>query len=144
MKSISLLFIVCIVLSSCDDPVSSKDKPIPEAKTNPFVGTWVELFDTTADSKFSKEDKISYWYRGEMTGWIVPNTISFSNDSVMDSDGKYWYDSIKITITALNQHEAIEYDTTHLYYIFKSDSLYTNIDPSLFDSIYFPPYVKVE
>jgi hypothetical protein len=135
---LSLLFIV-----SCENPSSNPSVENPE--NNKFVGKWVELFDATADDKHTKEQKMSYWYKGDLTGWIIPDTMNIQNDSVCDTYAKYWYDSTMIHMTDLIQYESIQYDTNHLFYSFPTDdSMYIYVDPDVFDTGYIPVYIRLE
>lgn len=156
MNKTLALFVMTLLFVSCnEDPVSTNNHDQP-VKANPFVGKWVELFDTTADAKFTKEQKLAYWYLGDFTGWIIPDTMTFINDSVVDiitffkdsvlhGNLHYWYDSTNFHITDLVQYDGIKYDTVTSFYKFPSkDSFYISLDSAIFERRYIPPYVKIK
>ncbi len=61
-KSLVLVAVTLLFVSCNEDPVSTNNH---NSTANPFIGKWVELFDTTADAKFTKEQKLAYWYLGD-------------------------------------------------------------------------------
>jgi hypothetical protein len=144
-KKIVLLFFV-FIMWSCDNnsnPTGVSEKPV--VKTNKFIGKWIEVFDTLADAKYTKQQKIDYWYQGDFSGWISSDTMEFNNDSVWRTDSKYWFDSSFIYTTDLIHYEGIKYDTLQLFYRFHGgDSLYTSPEDLDTISYYIPVYVRAK
>lgn len=144
MKNKLLFLTTIFVIVACENnPVVPENES--DNISNPFIGKWAEVFDTTADERFSKEEKIDYWYGGDLSGWKTPDTFEINDDSIYNKYVRYWYDSLFFYTSDLNDNESIKNDTIITYYkIVGNDSLYFYSDLSAYNTIYIPLYIRIE
>lgn len=142
-----IVALACLLACEPDNPVSGDKENTTEH--SPFVGTWVEVFDTTGDDTWTGEEKKEYWCGA--FGCSAPDTMAFQNDSLMKHHGTgrrqgyYYGDSVLHFYTmpeTLSSGVVKASDTMSVPYFFLGKDTLCRCTQEHYDTAYVAPYLR--